>query len=434
MCWAKTANPDVGSNVVNVGTGVGSFSCTLTNLQPSTTYYVRAYACNSVGVSYGSQATFTTLTEGGGGGGGTSSYTVSVSANPSDGGTVSGGGTYAQGQSCTYTQGQSCTVSATEASGYTFSNWTENGNLVSTSADYTFTVNADRALVANFTYNGGGGGGNAPQGAINGHFTINANGDQVYFSQGNLQYIGSAATPYWKFADHQWDYLGTSQNGDSQTVDRDLFGWGTSGWNNGNMYYQPYDTESFWDYQTGYGYGPTDGTNYTYDLTGTYANADWGVYNAISNGGDTENSGWRTLTQLEWDYVFNHRNTTSGIRYAKATVNGVNGVVLLPNNWTASIYALNNINSNGAGFTSNTITATDWANVLEANGAVFLPAAGKRLGTSVDDVGSDGYYWSSSHFVSYFAQEVYFRSDVLYTNTEYSRYVGFSVRLVRSAE
>ena len=38
----------------------------------------------------------------------------------------------------------------------------------------------------------------APEGAINGLFTINENGDQVYFSQGNLQYIGSAATPYWK--------------------------------------------------------------------------------------------------------------------------------------------------------------------------------------------------------------------------------------------
>ena len=48
----------------------------------------------------------------------------------------------------------------------------------------------------------------APIGAINGKFTINANGNQVYFSQGNLQYIGSAATPYWKFAEKQWDYLG----------------------------------------------------------------------------------------------------------------------------------------------------------------------------------------------------------------------------------
>ena len=70
-------------------------------------------------------------------------YTITVAANPSDGGTVSGGGEY--------DQGASCTVSATAASGYTFVNWTENGTQVSTDANYTFTVNSNRNLVANFT-------------------------------------------------------------------------------------------------------------------------------------------------------------------------------------------------------------------------------------------------------------------------------------------
>jgi hypothetical protein len=71
------------------------------------------------------------------------SYTVSVSANPSNGGTVSGGGSY--------NQGASCTVTATANSGYTFNNWTENGTVVSTNANYTFTVNSNHTLVANFT-------------------------------------------------------------------------------------------------------------------------------------------------------------------------------------------------------------------------------------------------------------------------------------------
>ncbi len=70
-------------------------------------------------------------------------YTISVSANPTNGGTVTGGGTYQQGQSCT--------VHATANTGYTFTNWTENGNVVSTQANYTFTVNSNRTLVANFT-------------------------------------------------------------------------------------------------------------------------------------------------------------------------------------------------------------------------------------------------------------------------------------------
>ena len=70
-------------------------------------------------------------------------YTISVSANPTNGGSVTGGGTYQQGQSCT--------VSATANSGFTFTNWTENGNVVSTNANYTFTVTGNRTLVANFT-------------------------------------------------------------------------------------------------------------------------------------------------------------------------------------------------------------------------------------------------------------------------------------------
>ena len=77
------------------------------------------------------------------GGGGGTTYNITVSANPTNGGTVAGGGTY--------NQGQSCTVTATANSGYTFTNWTENGNVVSTQANYTFNVNSNRTLVANFT-------------------------------------------------------------------------------------------------------------------------------------------------------------------------------------------------------------------------------------------------------------------------------------------
>ena len=74
-----------------------------------------------------------------------SSFNITVTANPSQGGTVTGGGTY--------NSGQSCTVSATANTGYTFTNWTENGNVVSTNASYTFNVEGNRSLVANFEAN-----------------------------------------------------------------------------------------------------------------------------------------------------------------------------------------------------------------------------------------------------------------------------------------
>jgi hypothetical protein len=72
-------------------------------------------------------------------------YTIAVSTPPSGGGKVSGGGTFASGSSRT--------VTATANSGYTFANWTENGGVVSAAASYTFTLTANRTLVAIFTAN-----------------------------------------------------------------------------------------------------------------------------------------------------------------------------------------------------------------------------------------------------------------------------------------
>jgi hypothetical protein len=69
-------------------------------------------------------------------------YTIAVSASPSADGTVGGGGTFAAGSSRT--------VTATANSGYNFVNWTANGSAVSTSASYTFTLNSNVTLVANF--------------------------------------------------------------------------------------------------------------------------------------------------------------------------------------------------------------------------------------------------------------------------------------------
>jgi hypothetical protein len=72
-----------------------------------------------------------------------STYTITLAASPSAGGTVSGAGAYAAGSSRT--------VTATANSGYAFANWTENGSVVSTTASYTFSLNANRNLIANFS-------------------------------------------------------------------------------------------------------------------------------------------------------------------------------------------------------------------------------------------------------------------------------------------
>ena len=258
-----------------------------------------------------------------------------------------------------------------------------------------------------------------PTGAINGLFIVNEQGGHVYFSQGNLQYIGSASTPYWKFADKQWDYLDDNQGNPSQAIDRDLFGWGTSGYNHGAVCYQPWSIST--NYSDYYAYG--DYHNNLYDQTGQ---ADWG-YNAISNGGNTENSGWRTLTIDEWDYLFNTRPTITGIRYAKGVVNNVDGVILLPNNWDPSIYELHYVNNSEILYLDNIITAEDWTNSLEANGAVFLPAVFAQ-----NKPGDDGKYWSSSGVFEggQTAACLYFSYSSIRFRT-WDTSCQFSVRLVR---
>jgi len=60
VCWSTLPYPTVSDDVINNGTGSGSFTSTIENLMGSTTYYVRAYAKNEVGIAYGNQETFTT--------------------------------------------------------------------------------------------------------------------------------------------------------------------------------------------------------------------------------------------------------------------------------------------------------------------------------------------------------------------------------------
>jgi uncharacterized protein (TIGR02145 family) len=60
VCWSINQNPNLSENYTNDGTGTGSFTSIISGLEPSTTYYVRAYATNSAGTSYGNQQYFQT--------------------------------------------------------------------------------------------------------------------------------------------------------------------------------------------------------------------------------------------------------------------------------------------------------------------------------------------------------------------------------------
>ena len=112
---------------------------------------------------------------------------------------------------------------------------------------------------------------------------------------------------------------------------------------------------------------------------------------------------------------------------------GVDGVILLPDNWSTSTYSLNQPNTPKATFISNVINTSQWA-ALENAGAVFLPAAGCRVDTSVYFVGSYGLYWSASSRGRDNAYDVYFTEDYLNAGSWDCRFFGRTVRLVTPAE
>jgi hypothetical protein len=66
ICWGTTPNPTISNNIVTSGTGVGVYTSNILGLTAQTVYYVRAFATNSAGTSYGNQISFTTLPETGG--------------------------------------------------------------------------------------------------------------------------------------------------------------------------------------------------------------------------------------------------------------------------------------------------------------------------------------------------------------------------------
>ena len=261
-------------------------------------------------------------------------------------------------------------------------------------------------------------------GVLPGRFTVNADGLQVQFAQGNLQYQASSDT--WRFAEHQYDIVGNAtignvyENGvksDNTAISSgyngwiDLYGWGT-------------------------GINPTLATIESEDYI---SYSEWGD-NAILNSTGCK---WRTLKNDEIVYLF-HDRTNADTLFGFGSVNGVNGVILLPDDWTmpdglsytpsttkglewnGTYY----FNENADNYSHNTYTTAEWT-VLETAGAVFLPAAGYREGTKVSLVGIAIDYWSASQDGTT-AGGISGNSKRLHPQSYGDLYYGDCVRLVHS--
>ena len=215
---------------------------------------------------------------------------------------------------------------------------------------------------------------NPPEGSVKGIFSVGTD-KQVYFSSGNLAEDGR------KFVENQWEFGG-------------YFGWGT-GNNPGNTSTNVEEYRIF---------------------------NDWGSY---------INGGWRTLTQEEWNYLLTERADANS-KSASGKVNGIGGLVILPDNWTLPSGCT--FNPSISSWNDNVYTEALWRK-MESAGAVFLPAAGNRWSTDVSQAGVEGYYWTSTPYADEgYAYYVYFREDYLYTSSYNFSYFGRSVRLVKDRQ
>ena len=241
-------------------------------------------------------------------------------------------------------------------------------------------------------------------GVLNGQFSVSST-KKVFFSKGNLQYDGTN----WKFAASQWEVLGANGTGAIGTATNypmDLFTWGNI------------DSPTY------------DGTTYYTEDADLSGITDWG---------SRMGSGWYTLSKDECLYLFgmesNNTDKNGHARYRKyfrAKVNGVSGIVVLPDELSGiSDIPAESSRGTASTFNGKTYTTDAWS-AMESAGCVFLPAAGFRLnGTSVMNVGSSGFYWPSTANGSGSAFTVGFDKDNVFPANNFNRNIGFSVRLVR---
>ena len=228
----------------------------------------------------------------------------------------------------------------------------------------------------------------------------------VTFSSGNLQY--HPANNEWRFAPNQTDYIGEDNAGISAIYNGwiDLFGWGT-------------------------GNNPTNNST---DYKDYRTFVDWGVNQIGSYAPNT----WRTLTYDEWEYIIVKRYNADKL-IGVAQVNGVNGLILLPDGWTCPSGVTFKSGFHGNAGTQyyarhQTFSSSEWTK-LEASGAVFFPAAGSRYGSDAG-YGVQGYgnYWSATEYEIHYLHAYFLFFNSGEASMDYdNRKGGSSVRLVQDS-
>lgn len=261
---------------------------------------------------------------------------------------------------------------------------------------------------------------------LSGTFSVSAT-KQIRFASGNLQYTRS--TDKWSFAAQQYEILGTNNVlGEAETFDA-TYGYKK----HGNALADKIDLFGFSSNAVATKWGVSTSENDA-DYAGDFV--DWG-----QNIGDGQS--WHTLTYEEWEYLLDTRRNAEelqGVVRINLTADGseyVNGLILLPDNWTCPKGVTFKTGLAGGYLVESyaayqTISLADWKK-LEQAGAVFLPAAGDRTGADIFGVQAYGDYWAVTQSGTNGVNCLEFYADMAgaFTNDHHS--TGISVRLVQDA-
>lgn len=285
----------------------------------------------------------------------------------------------------------------------------------------------------------------AIQGELPGVFSVSPT-KKVRFSQGNLEFNAALGTHQcadgttkngtWRFALNQYDKsISIDKRSPTYNGWIGLFSWGTSGWNStgsastAQRYepWEPYNKPGTPSVSTGdmfFGVGGSTSNS----ITGKYANGDWGMYNAISNGGNVTES-WRVLTANEWKYLLEERPQAKEKLFYGYIIEEGGGIILLPDDWDFPEFSYTPLSQQKSPVS---IESATWK-ILKQKGAVLLPIL------TGGGYSMEGAYWSSSPYNKQAYAAVFTKFYINSTtdqfgervqNTKY-RYQSLGVRLVR---
>ena len=450
ICWSTSHNPTTSGSHGSSGTGTGSYTVSMTGLTANTTYYVRAYATNSVGTAYGSEVSFTTSQN-------VTLPTVTTSqvTNITETSATGGGNVISDGGGIISIRGICWSTSHNPT--------TNNNHHNLSGATGSFSINMNN-LTANTTYyvrayatNGAGTAyGNEVSFTTLPHVTLPTVTTIQVTDGGNVIDSGNATVTERGICWSTNHDPTTSDNHANSGTGLGLYTINITGLTANTTYY----VRAFAINSVGTAYGNEvsfttshvssfldlglpSGTLWATCNVGASVPEDYGDYYAW---GETQ-----PKSVYDWStYIYCNGSSNTLTMYCNNSNYGYNGYI---DDFTV-LFSWDDAAAVNLGSEWRMPTIEEWQELYDnttcvwttrngvngrlftaSNGnSIFLPAAGYRVSSGLSYAGSNGYYWSSSLYTvaPYCAQILFFSSDDCSISASFRRF-GQPVRAVRSS-